>query len=68
MRWWADYVGIRFKAFGSIYKCVEYDGRKGLCMELVGEPDPHFKRAVGDTTWVSERAVGRTYYPESEWR
>jgi hypothetical protein len=62
MRWEA-YVGQQFKAMGGLYECLEYDSNKGLRMRLLSEsvdfPSP---RVRGDETWVSERALGRTYY------
>lgn len=62
---WADHVGLHFKAFGDNYKCVEYDPRKGLLMELQDESG-FLSRKRGDTTWVSERAIGRTYHQRFE--
>jgi hypothetical protein len=59
---WSDLVGREFKAFGGIYECVEWDRRKGLRMVLKGGKEGFVGRKIGDETWVSERAIDRTYH------
>lgn len=65
---WADHVGRFFRFFGARYECVEYDPAKGLRMVLRDELHEATERLAGDETWVSERAIGRTYHliPEIE--
>ena len=59
---WSDLVGREFKAFGGIYECAEWDRRWGLRMVLKGGTDGLASRKIGDETWVSERAIDRTYH------
>lgn len=57
-------VNRRFHARGSggIYLCTEYDSNEGYRMVLVAGEDHGFGRVLGDATWVSTRAIGRTYF------
>jgi len=59
---WIDLVGRRFKAFGGVYECAEYDRHKGLRMVLKSGEDLLASREIGDETWISERAIDRTYH------
>ncbi len=59
---WADHVGLKYRAFGAVYECMEWDQRRGLRMRLVDGEDGLLNRKPGDETWVSERAIDRTYH------
>ena len=60
---WADHVGRTFRAFGCRYRCSEYDPRKGLLMVLLSGTSTLFPdRKPGHETWVSERAIDRTFH------
>lgn len=59
---WEDHVGRTFRFFGALYECAEYDPRKGLRMVLLDEAHEFFNRRKGAETWISERAIGRTYH------
>ena len=62
---WSNYVGCTFTAFGSNYKCIEYNPRKGLLMIMISGTSTLFpNRKPGYKTWVSERAIDRTYHVE----
>lgn len=63
---WAEHVGRTFKFFGARYRCTEYDPGKGLLMVLLDAKHEFNDRRRGHRTWVSERAIGRTYHMEFE--
>ncbi len=59
---WSDLVGHKFKAFGGVYECAEWNRNKGLRMILIDGEDGLASRKIGDETWISERAIDRTYH------
>jgi len=59
---WSDLVGERFRFDSCVYRCTARDP-SGLHMVMESGTGVLFpERKPGDTTCISERAVGRTYH------
>ena len=66
---WSDCVGRHFRFDGCVYECCGWDSRPdgiGMLMVLIEKPEGGGtlfpKRNLGHETWVSERAINRTYH------
>lgn len=56
-------IGWRWRAHGSIYRCVRWVRNAGFDMLLEEKGKDEFKsRKVGDVINISEVAIGRTFH------
>lgn len=63
-----EVVGKRFHAYDSgIYVVTRWERPAGYWVRLVIASATCGPRVVGDTTCISERAIGRTFHDVYEW-